>query len=59
MPGFLGSGDRIRFLKWYLEIHPIPVQKRDLVDAIYEESRKRGVLYVSAEGDVTEEIWGK
>jgi len=56
IPGFLGYGDRIRFLKWYLELYPIPVQTRDLVNTIYEESRKRGVLYVSPEGDVAEEI---
>jgi tRNA A-37 threonylcarbamoyl transferase component Bud32 len=56
IPGFVGYGDRIRFLKCYLEIHPIPVQERDLVNTIYEESRKRGVLYVSPEGDVAEEI---
>lgn len=58
-PGFLGYGDRIRFLKWYLEIYPIPGQKRELVDTIYEESRKRGVVYVSPEGDVMEDIWGR
>jgi hypothetical protein len=56
IPGFLGYGDRIRFLKWYLEIHPILMRKRDLIKAVLEESRKRGVLYVSPEGDVAEEI---
>jgi tRNA A-37 threonylcarbamoyl transferase component Bud32 len=56
IPGFLGYADRIRFLKWYLEIHPIAMHKRDLIKAILEESRKRGVVYVSPEGDVTEEV---
>jgi len=56
IPGFLGYGDRVRFLNWYLEIHPIPVAKRDLIKAVLEESRKRGVVYVSPEGDVREEV---
>lgn len=56
IPGFLGYADRIRFLERYLKIHPLPVHKRDLINTIYEESRKRGVLYVSPEGDVAEEI---
>jgi tRNA A-37 threonylcarbamoyl transferase component Bud32 len=56
IPGFLGYGDRVRFLNWYLEIHPIPMAKRDLIKAVLEESRKRGVVYVSPEGDVREEV---
>jgi len=56
IPGFLGYGDRVRFLNWYLEIHPIPVAKRDLIKAVLEESRKRGVVYISPEGDVREEV---
>ncbi len=56
-PGFLGYADRIRFLTWYLQIHSIPMQKRDLIKAILEESQKRGVVYVSPEGDVTEEVF--
>ncbi len=59
IPGFLSYADRIRFLKWYLQIHPIPMPKRDLIKAVSEESRKRGVLYVSPEGDVTEEVWAR
>jgi hypothetical protein len=53
-PGFLGYGDGIRFLEWYLEIHAISMQKRDLINAILDESRKRGLVYVSPKGDVTE-----
>jgi tRNA A-37 threonylcarbamoyl transferase component Bud32 len=56
VPGFMGYADRIRFLKWYLEIYPIPMEKRDLIKAIVEGSRKRGVVYVSPEGHVTEEV---
>ncbi len=59
IPGFLGYGDRVRFLKWYLQTYPIPLPKRDLMNAILEESRKRGVVYVSPEGDVTEEVLRK
>jgi tRNA A-37 threonylcarbamoyl transferase component Bud32 len=59
IPGCLGYADRIRFLKWYLEIHPIPMPKRDLIKAILEESRERGVLYVSPQGDVTEEVFAR
>ncbi len=55
-PGFLGYADRIRFLKRYLEIYSIPMEKRDLIKAILEESRRRGVVYVSPDGDVTEEV---
>jgi hypothetical protein len=55
----LGYGDRVRFLKWYLQTHPIPLQKRDLINTILEESRKRSVVYVSPEGDVTEEVLRK
>jgi tRNA A-37 threonylcarbamoyl transferase component Bud32 len=58
-PGFLGYADRIRFLKWYLEIHPVPMQKRDLIRAILDETRKQGIVYVSPEGDVTEEVLGR
>ncbi len=56
IPGFLGYSDRIRFLTWYLQTHPIPASKRDLFDVVFQESRKRGVVYVSADGDVAEEI---
>ena len=56
IPGFLSYADRMRFLKWYLEMHPIPMRKRDLIKAVLEESRKRGVLHVSPEGDVTEGV---
>jgi len=59
VPGFLGYADRIRFLKWYLEVHPIPMRTRDLINTILHESRKRGVVYVSPEGDVVEEVMGK
>ncbi len=58
-PGFFGYAERIRFLEWYLEIYSIPVEKRDLIKVILEESRKRGVVYVSPEGDVTEEVLGR
>jgi tRNA A-37 threonylcarbamoyl transferase component Bud32 len=59
IPGFLGYGDRVRFLKWYLRTYPIPLQKRDLINTILEESEKRGVVYVSPEGDVIEEVLRK
>jgi tRNA A-37 threonylcarbamoyl transferase component Bud32 len=59
IPGFMGYGDRVRFLERYLEVHPIPMEKRDVVDSVFEESRKRGVVYVSPEGDVMEEIGGR
>jgi hypothetical protein len=59
IPGFLSYGDRVRFLKWYLQTYPIPLAKRDLINAILEESWKRGVVYVSPEGDVTEEVLRK
>jgi tRNA A-37 threonylcarbamoyl transferase component Bud32 len=59
IPGFLGYGDRVRFLKSYLQIHPIPLQKRDLINTILEESEKRGIVYVSPEGDVVEEVLTK
>jgi len=55
----MGYGDRVRFLERYLEVHPIPMEKRDVVDSVFEESRKRGVVYVSPEGDVMEEIGGR
>jgi len=59
IPGFLGYGDRVRFLERYLEVHPIPMRKRDVVNTVFEESRKRGVVYVSPEGDVREEMRGR
>jgi len=58
-PGFLGYSDRVRFLKWYLQTYPIPLHERDLINTILEESRKRGVVYVSPEGDVTEKVLRK
>ena len=56
IPGFLSYADRMRFLISYLEIHPIPMRKKDVIKAVLEESRKSGVLSVSPGGDVAEEI---
>jgi hypothetical protein len=35
------------------------MRKKDVVNTVFEESRKRGVVYVSPEGDVREEMGGR
>jgi serine/threonine protein kinase len=56
VPKFFSYGDRMRFLSGYLRAHPALMDKRVFVGQVLEESRKRGIVYVSPEGDVMEEF---
>jgi len=54
IPKSFSYGDRIRFLKDYLKVNPVAIDERLFIRRILEASRKRGIVYVSPEGDVIE-----
>jgi hypothetical protein len=56
VPKSISVGDRLRFLNAYLEVNPVSLEKRGFVKRVYEESRMRGIVYVSPEGDVFEKF---
>lgn len=56
VPRFVSYGDRVRFLKGYLRVNPVAMNEREFIRRVLEESRKRGVVYVSPTGVVIEEL---
>jgi serine/threonine protein kinase len=56
VPRFLSYGDRVRFLKGYLEVNPVVRDQRGFISTVLEESRRRGILFVSPTGVVTDEF---
>ncbi len=48
--------DRLRFFKEYLNSNPLVLDHRLFLRRLIEESRKRGLVYVSPEGVVTESL---
>ena len=56
IPKSFSYGDRMRFLSGYLKAHPVLMDKRAFAKRVLEESRRRGIVYVSPEGDVIEEF---
>ncbi len=56
VPRFFTYGDRIRFLRGYFEANPVCIDERLLIRRVLEESRRRGIVYVSSQGDVIEEF---
>jgi serine/threonine protein kinase len=56
IPRSVSYGDRVRFLKEYLNANPAALDQRRLIESVLEESRKRGIVYVSPEGVVLEKF---
>jgi tRNA A-37 threonylcarbamoyl transferase component Bud32 len=56
VPRFFTYGDRIRFLKGYLGANPVAMDERAFIKRVLEESRRRGVVYVSPQGVVMEKF---
>lgn len=56
VPRFFSHGDRIRFLKGYLRANPVSIDERAFIRKVLEESRRRGIVYVSPEGVVIEKF---
>jgi tRNA A-37 threonylcarbamoyl transferase component Bud32 len=54
IPGRITRTDRLRFLRHYLTCRSVPLEKRDWVKRMAEETRKRGILYVAPWGVVRE-----
>jgi tRNA A-37 threonylcarbamoyl transferase component Bud32 len=55
VPGTITRGDRLRFLRQYLENRSVPLEKRKWAKQMMEETRKRGILYVAPWGVVRED----
>jgi len=56
VPKFFSYGDRIRFLKGYLRANPVAMDERAFIRRVLEESRSRGIVYVSPQGVVMEKF---
>lgn len=56
IPKSLSYAHRTRFLKEYLRANPIAVEERSLIKRVFEESRRRGIVYVSPQGDVIDKF---
>jgi hypothetical protein len=48
--------DRLRFFKEYLRLNPIVKDPKSFLRDLVKESRRRGLVYVSPEGVVTEKM---
>jgi tRNA A-37 threonylcarbamoyl transferase component Bud32 len=53
-PKIMTKVDRIRFLREYLRLNPIVKDPRAFLRGLIDESRRRGLVYVSPQGVVTE-----
>jgi hypothetical protein len=53
-PKMMTKADRYRFFKEYLHLNPIVKDPKGFVRNLVEESRRRGLVYVSPQGVVTE-----
>ena len=56
VPRFFTYSDRIRFLKGYLRANPVAMDERFFIRRVLEESRSRGIVYVSPQGVVMEKF---
>jgi hypothetical protein len=56
IPRFFSYRDRVRFLKGYLKINPVVIDERGFIKRVIEESRRRGIVYVSPQGVIIEEF---
>ncbi|NIO06265.1 MAG: hypothetical protein GTN74_17165 [Proteobacteria bacterium] len=56
IPKSFSYGHRTRFLKEYLRVNPIAMEERVLIKRVLDESRRRGIVYVSSQGDVIDKF---
>jgi tRNA A-37 threonylcarbamoyl transferase component Bud32 len=56
-PQVITKVDRFRFFREYLRLNPIIGNQKGFLQDLVMESRRRGLVYVSPEGVVTEKIW--
>jgi hypothetical protein len=47
---------RLRFFKEYMRLNPIIKEQKVFLQHLMEESKKRGLVYVSPQGVVSEKI---
>jgi tRNA A-37 threonylcarbamoyl transferase component Bud32 len=57
IPKEITRADRMRFFREYCRLHPVIQDKKSFLSRLMQESRKRGVVYVTPQG-VVEEKWG-
>ncbi len=55
-PKIITTTDRFRFLRSYLDLRPVIRDKKAFIKRLIEESKRRGLVYVSPEGVVIEEL---
>ncbi len=55
-PKVMSRTDRLRFFREYLRLHPILRNRRAFLRRLMEESRRRGLVYVSPRGVVIQEM---
>jgi hypothetical protein len=48
--------DRFRFFREYLYLNPIVKDEKAFLGGLVDESRRRGLVYVSPQGVVTERL---
>jgi len=55
-PKIITRSDRFRFFKEYLRCNPVVKEEKIFLGELIKESRRRGLVYVSTHGVVTEEM---
>jgi hypothetical protein len=55
-PRIMTKVDRFRFFREYLRLNPIVKDERAFLHGLMDESRRRGLVYVSPQGVVTERL---
>ena len=55
-PKIMTTRDRLRFFKEYMHLNPIIKEQKVFLQHLMEESKKRGLVYVSPQGVVSEKI---
>ena len=55
-PKVMTRSDRFRFFKQYLRLNPVVKEEKIFLRELMKESRRRGLVYVSTHGVVTEEM---
>ncbi len=55
-PRIMTRSDRFRFFREYLRLNPIVKEEKSFLRRLMKESRRRGLVYVSTHGVVTEEM---
>jgi hypothetical protein len=55
-PKVMARSDRFRFFKEYVRLNPIISNQKSFLRQLIEESRRRGLVYVSPQGVVMEDF---